>query len=221
MAAAPTTPAPSSIATARLRRTGSARTTSSFITVIVAYCLHMTDPAPARQAPDARYVTVVTWLGRQPEVPGAVTRPSAVCSLLRPCADAPKHIPIVRTPSSGERMVTGSAALTTSTPVLSDAALVERIAALGDRAALAELDARHGMTLYAIAYTLLLNPDAADVTVAATLREAWRRAASFNAREQTAGRWLAELARKAARDQLRRSAMPAGGPPTRRRSACA
>jgi DNA-directed RNA polymerase specialized sigma24 family protein len=118
-------------------------------------------------------------------------------------------------------MVTGSGALTTSTPVLSDAALVERIAALGDRAALAELDARHGMTLYAIAYTLLLNPDAADVTVAATLREAWRRAASFNAREQTAGRWLAELARKAARDQLRRSAMPAGGPPTRRRSACA
>ena len=118
-------------------------------------------------------------------------------------------------------MVTGSGALTTSTPVLSDAVLVERIAALGDRAALAELDARYGMTLYAIAYTVLLNPDAADVTVAATLREAWRRAASFNAREQTAGRWLAELARKAARDLLRRSAMPAGGPPTRRRSACA
>jgi len=117
-------------------------------------------------------------------------------------------------------MVTGSGALTTSKPILSDAVLVERIAALGDRAALAELDARHGMTLYAIAYTLLLNPDAADVTVAATLREAWRRAASFNAREQTAGRWLAELARKAARDQLRRSAMPAGGSPTRRRSAC-
>jgi len=118
-------------------------------------------------------------------------------------------------------MVTGSGGLTTSTPVLSDAGLVERIAALGDRAALAELDARHGMTLYAIAYTLLLNPDAADVTVAATLREAWRRAASFNAREQTVGRWLADLARKAARDQLQRSAMPAGGPPTRRRSVCA
>jgi len=115
-------------------------------------------------------------------------------------------------------MVTGSAALTTSTPVLSDATLVERIAALGDRAALAELDARHGMTLYAIAYTLLLNPDAADVTVAATLRDAWRRAASFNAREQTVGRWLADLARKAARDQLRRAGMSADGLPTRRRS---
>jgi DNA-directed RNA polymerase specialized sigma24 family protein len=118
-------------------------------------------------------------------------------------------------------MVTGSGALTISTPVLSDAVLVERIAALGDRAALAELDARHGMTLYAIAYALLLNPDAADVTVAATLRDAWRRAASFNAREQTVGRWLAELTRRAARDQLRRAVMSADGPPTRRRSVCA
>jgi DNA-directed RNA polymerase specialized sigma24 family protein len=115
-------------------------------------------------------------------------------------------------------MVTGSGALATATPVLSDAILVERIAALGDRAALAELDARHGMTLYAIAYTLLLNPDAADVTVAATLREAWRRAASFNAREQTVGRWLAELTRKAARDQLRRAVKSPDGPPPRRRT---
>jgi DNA-directed RNA polymerase specialized sigma24 family protein len=116
-------------------------------------------------------------------------------------------------------MVIGSGALTTSMPVLSDALLVERIAALGDRAALAELDARHGMTLYAIAYTLLLNPDAADVAVAATLREAWRRAASFNALEQTVGRWLAGLARTAARDQLRRSAV-AEELASRRRAVC-
>jgi len=115
-------------------------------------------------------------------------------------------------------MVTGSVARTTSTPVLSDAVLVERIAALGDRAALAELDTRHGMTLYAIAYTLLLNPDAADVAVAATLREAWRRAASFIAREQTVGRWLAQLTRKAAQDQLRRSVMSPGGLLPRRTS---
>jgi len=118
-------------------------------------------------------------------------------------------------------MLAGSEALTTLTPVLSDAVLVERIAALGDRAALAELDARHGMTLYAIAYTLLLNPDAADVTVAATLREAWRRAASFNAREQTVGRWLAELTRKAARDQLRRAVMSPGGRLPMRRTSIA
>src|SRR2546430_543116 len=110
-------------------------------------------------------------------------------------------------PSSGERMVIGSRAIATPTPVLSDAVLVERIAALGDRAALAELDARYGMTLYAIAYTLLLNPDAADVTAAATLREAGGGAASFNGGEQPAGGCLAGLARRAAQDQLRRRAM--------------
>src|SRR3989442_2973238 len=137
----------------------------------------------------------------------AVTRPSVVCSLMTDVCGLPRHIPIMGTRHSGERMVTGSRAIATPTPVLSDAVLVERIAALGDRAALAELDARYGMTLYAIAYTLLLNPDATDVTVAATLREAWRRAASFNAREQTAGRGLAGVARKAAQDQLRRRAM--------------
>jgi DNA-directed RNA polymerase specialized sigma24 family protein len=115
-------------------------------------------------------------------------------------------------------MVPGSNAPTTATPLLSDALLVERIAALGDRAALAELDARYGMTLYAIAYTVLLNPDAADMTVAATLREAWRRAASFNAREQTVGRWLAELARRAAREHARRAGTAPDGGSTRRRS---
>src|SRR5213593_1963845 len=135
-----------------------------------------------------------------------VTRPSVVCSLMTHVCGVPKHSDRAY-PSSGEWMETGSRAIALPTPVLSDAVLVERIAALGDRAALAELDARYGMTLYAIAYTLLLNPDAADVTVAATLREAWRRAASFNVREQTAGRWLAGLARKAARDQLRRRAL--------------
>src|SRR5256885_9343450 len=101
-------------------------------------------------------------------------------------------------------MVIGSRAIATPTPVLSDAVLVERIAALGDRAALAELDARYGMTLYAIAYTLLLNPDAADVTVAATLRAAWRGAASFYTRGQTSRRWVDRLARDAAHEQLRR-----------------
>src|SRR5256886_16298676 len=99
-------------------------------------------------------------------------------------------------------MVTGSRAIATPMPVLSDAALVERIAALGDRAALAELDARYGMTLYAIAYTLLLNPHAADVTVAATLREAWRRAAPFHTGGQNAWRGGAGRARGGEQDDL-------------------
>src|SRR2546429_644959 len=43
-----------------------------------------------------------------------------------------------------------------------DALLVERIAALSDKTALAELDARHGVTLYAIAYSLLFDPAGAD-----------------------------------------------------------
>src|SRR5437899_11458450 len=104
-------------------------------------------------------------------------------------------------------MPASAEACATSTDLAPDAVLVERIAALGDRAALAELDTRHGMTLYAIAYTLLLNPDAADVAVAATLREAWRRAASFIPRAPTVGRWLAQLTPEAAQDPLRRSVM--------------
>jgi len=67
-----------------------------------------------------------------------------------------------------------------------DALLVERIAALADKAALAELDARHGMTLYAIAYSLLFDPGAADAAVAAAFREVWRWAASFSAHNSTA-----------------------------------
>src|SRR2546421_1587528 len=140
----------------------------------------------------------------------AVTRPSVVCSLMAHVCGVPKHIPIMRTRHSGERMVTGSRAIATPTPVLSDAVLVERIAALGDRAALAELDARYGMTLYAIAYTLLLNPDAADVTVAATLREAWRRGGAVQPPGQTAGGGVGRVGRKEGPQQMgRRGGAPA------------
>jgi hypothetical protein len=40
-------------------------------------------------------------------------------------------------------------------PMDPDALLVYRIAALSDRTALAELDVRHGLTLYALAYSLM------------------------------------------------------------------
>jgi DNA-directed RNA polymerase specialized sigma24 family protein len=81
--------------------------------------------------------------------------------------------------------------------------LIERIAALGDKTALGELDRRHGMTLYAIAYTLLLDSEASDAVVAAALRALWRQAASFDPRMGTAAAWMAELTRRAARERLR------------------
>ena len=97
----------------------------------------------------------------------------------------------------------------------SDASLLDRIAALSDKAALAELDARYGMTLYAIAYAVLLDPGAADVAVAAALRDAWRKAAAFDARTISAGRWLADLTRRAARERIRRASPQRGGAPAR------
>lgn len=97
----------------------------------------------------------------------------------------------------------------------SDASLLNRIAALSDKAALAELDARYGMTLYAIAYAVLLDPGAADAAVAAALRDAWRKAAAFDARTISAGRWLAQLTRHAARERTRR-ALGRGGMAARR-----
>ena len=79
-----------------------------------------------------------------------------------------------------------------------DALLVERIAALSDKTALAELDARHGMTLYAIAYSLLFDPAEADAAVAAAFREAWRWASSFDPCRKTVRQWLTDLTRRAA-----------------------
>ena len=85
-----------------------------------------------------------------------------------------------------------------SPDVLSDALLVQRMAAVSDRTALAELDARHGMTLYALAYGLLFDGEAADVAVAMALREAWRSAAAFDAGGGSVMQWLAVLTRRAA-----------------------
>src|SRR2546426_11038149 len=50
--------------------------------------------------------------------------------------------------------------------VAPDALLVHRVAALSDKTALAELDARYGLTLYALAYSFLFDGEAADVAVA-------------------------------------------------------
>jgi len=99
----------------------------------------------------------------------------------------------------------GPAALEIVSP---DALLVYRIA-LSDKSALAALHARHGMTLYAVAYSLAFDGAAADAAVAATFHEVWRSAASFNARASTVVRWLADLTRHAVRT-LRAPRLAAG-----------
>lgn len=87
--------------------------------------------------------------------------------------------------------------------VLPDAQLVYRIAALSDKRALAELHARHAMTLYALAYSLVFDGEAADAAVTAAFREVWRGAASFDPREHAVARWLGALARQASHDGVR------------------
>ena len=96
----------------------------------------------------------------------------------------------------------------------SDAQLVYRIAALSDRLALAELYQRHGLTLYALAYSIVLDGDAADSAVAHAFREIWHRAASFDDRLGSVARWLAHLTRRAAEQGLALSSVPrrAAGP---------
>lgn len=82
-----------------------------------------------------------------------------------------------------------------------DALLVLRIAALSDRIALDELEARHGLTLYALAYALTFDRNAADEAVDATFREVWRSAGSYTD-EMSVQRWLAGLTRRIVQDWL-------------------
>src|SRR2546429_4226720 len=75
----------------------------------------------------------------------------------------------------GMMQVRSSAAAARESPP-PDVLLVERIAALSDKTALAELDARHGMTLYAIAHSLLFDPAAPYPSVPRTVCGRPRRA---------------------------------------------
>jgi DNA-directed RNA polymerase specialized sigma24 family protein len=84
------------------------------------------------------------------------------------------------------------------TPIEPDARLVARIAATGDRAALAELALRHGKTLYAVAYSVLFDPEAADEAVRATFREVGRSAHEFDARRGNVQHWIVEVVRRIA-----------------------
>jgi DNA-directed RNA polymerase specialized sigma24 family protein len=98
--------------------------------------------------------------------------------------------------------------MTPAPAVVPDAHLVERVAALGDKAALGELYTRHGLSLYAVAYAVLFDPDAADAAVGAAFRSAWQCAASFSVYAGTVRHWLTELTRGAVRDCLQRRPAP-------------
>lgn len=90
-----------------------------------------------------------------------------------------------------------------------DTLLVYRIAALSDKGALAELYTRHAMTLYAVAYCLAFDGEAADVAVDATFHAVWSRAACFDAGAGNVVRWLADLTRRAVSRGFARQ-VPAG-----------
>ncbi len=75
-----------------------------------------------------------------------------------------------------------------------DRRLVERLAG-GDDAALAELARRYTLTLYALAYEILLDSDAADRAVARAFRELKRDAVAGVAGLIPVRWWLTELTR--------------------------
>ncbi|HXQ30218.1 MAG TPA: hypothetical protein VN848_13230 [Gemmatimonadales bacterium] len=96
-------------------------------------------------------------------------------------------------------------------PIEADAHLVERIAR-GDRSALAELALRHGKTVYAVAYSVLFDPEAADEAVRATFREVRRSARFFDAKRRSVQRWIVELVRRIATGRVFPEAQPSGRP---------
>jgi RNA polymerase sigma-70 factor (ECF subfamily) len=72
--------------------------------------------------------------------------------------------------------------------------------AQGDPAALRELVRRHGQTLYALAYGILVDTADAEEVVAETFQYAWRTAARFAATASgSVFRWLTGIARSRAR----------------------
>ena len=87
-------------------------------------------------------------------------------------------------------------------PLAPDRSLVTEMAQ-GDIEALGELMRRHGRTVYALAYGILVDPAEADDLVAETFEEARRAAARFL--ERASGSvfdWLTDIARSRARGVL-------------------
>jgi DNA-directed RNA polymerase specialized sigma24 family protein len=87
---------------------------------------------------------------------------------------------------------------------------------LDDDRALQELHDRHSLTLYAIAYAIVVDAEDAAVVVRETFDEVRRKVSQFDPNRDSAHRWLAHLTRMGARALVQARDWPAralrGGP---------
>ena len=75
--------------------------------------------------------------------------------------------------------------------------------ASGDAAALRELEQRHGSSVYALAYGIVIDPGEADEVVAETFAYVWLSAARFvETAHSSVATWLGEITRSRARAVL-------------------
>jgi RNA polymerase sigma-70 factor (ECF subfamily) len=81
---------------------------------------------------------------------------------------------------------------------LPDAALVDRMAR-HDATALIELERRHGPSLYAMVYSILMDADRAERVVAEVFEQVWHAATLLTKRHRGAYSWLQQAARERAR----------------------
>jgi len=82
-----------------------------------------------------------------------------------------------------------------------DVSLVARMAR-GDRAALVELMARYRTTAYAVAYAMLVDPEAADSVVREAFDNLWRGAERFDPSRASVRGGLTDLIRLLAQRRL-------------------
>lgn len=90
--------------------------------------------------------------------------------------------------------------------------LVEAIATGGDRAAFAELFGYFAPRLKAYLMRLGTDPATAEEVMQDVMLTVWRKAASFDRRQASAGTWIFTIARNRRIDRLRRERRPALDP---------
>ncbi|HEX9705893.1 MAG TPA: hypothetical protein VGA20_11650 [Gemmatimonadales bacterium] len=81
-------------------------------------------------------------------------------------------------------------------PQVSDRDLVSAVAA-GDRAAFQELRLRYGATAYAVAYSVVVDPEQAEAAVSDAFAVARVQAGELLARGASVARWICQLTREA------------------------